>query len=96
MWLAYLNGLGVGLGLIAAIGVQNAYLLSQGLKRQHRFTLALTCSILDMVLITIGVAGLGSFVQLHPSLKIIAGWFGAIFLLWYGLKSFYAVRSFAL
>ncbi len=91
MWLAYLNGLGIGLSLIIPIGVQNAYLLSQGLKRQHRFVLALTCAVLDMILISIGVAGLGAFVQFHPMLAIIARWFGAIFLLWYGLRSFYAV-----
>ena len=90
MWLAYINGLGIGLGLIVAIGAQNAYLLSQGLKRQHRFTLALTCSLLDCLLIALGVAGLGVFVQLHPTLSIVAKWLGALFLLWYGFKSFRA------
>lgn len=35
--LAYVQGMAVGLGLIAAIGAQNAFVLKQGLKGQHIF-----------------------------------------------------------
>ena len=47
--LAFFKGLGIGSGLIVAIGAQNAYLLGQGVRQQHRFTLALTCILIDVV-----------------------------------------------
>ena len=32
---SYLNGLALSLSLIAAIGAQNAFVLRQGLRREH-------------------------------------------------------------
>ena len=88
--LAFFKGLGIGAGLIVAIGAQNAYLLGQGVRQQHRFTLALTCILIDVVLISLGVMGVGELVKLHPLLTHVARWLGAAFLLVYGAKAFYA------
>ena len=62
----------------------------KGSENKNRFALATTCLLIDIILIAIGVAGLGLFVQLHPALMEIARWFGVIFLAWYGSKSFKA------
>jgi L-lysine exporter family protein LysE/ArgO len=51
----YITGLSVGLSLIIAIGAQNAFVLRQGIRRQHVFAVSLTCALSDAVLIVIGV-----------------------------------------
>jgi L-lysine exporter family protein LysE/ArgO len=83
-----LQGFGLGASLIVAIGAQNAFVLRQGLKRQYLLVVALTCTIIDAVLILIGVAGLGTLISSTPILTAIALWGGAAFLLFYGFRSF--------
>jgi len=84
---ALLQGMGVGAGLIIAIGAQNAFVLTQGIRKQHHWLIALLCSLSDMLLIFCGVAGLGAFVAAHPALQRYAAWAGAIYLFWLGLKA---------
>ncbi len=87
MSVAFLKGLGMGAGLIMAIGAQNAFVLRQGLLRRYVFVCALICTLCDMALISAGVAGMGSLIVAHPQLLSLAKWGGAAFLAWYGLRS---------
>ena len=57
---AFIKGMGLGGGLIIAIGAQNAFVLRQGLQRQYVLTSALICSLCDAMLIAFGVAGVGA------------------------------------
>jgi L-lysine exporter family protein LysE/ArgO len=83
----FVTGFGIGAGLIIAIGAQNAFVLRQGLARQHVFAVAAICAICDAVLIVAGVAGLGALIQANPSwMTVIAGG-GVAFLVWYGIKA---------
>jgi L-lysine exporter family protein LysE/ArgO len=82
--LAALAGLGFGLSLIVAIGAQNAFVLRQGLRREHVFAVVLVCAASDAILIGIGVAGLGALLQAVPWLLIVVRIAGAGFLLVYG------------
>jgi len=84
---SYVNGLGLGASLIMAIGAQNAHVLRMGIRRQHVVLTVIACVIIDIVLISLGVAGAGAVIQNSPTLLIIARWGGAAFLLWYGLRS---------
>lgn len=88
MLTAYLNGLGVAMSLILAIGVQNAFLLKQGLRREHVLPLVLVCAVSDAILITIGVFGFTALTDLMPSLAPAMLWLGAAFLLIYGAMCF--------
>ena len=88
---AFWQGLGLGAGLIIAIGAQNAFVLRQGLKKQHVFLVAFVCTLCDAALITLGVAGFGSVVSSRPLLTQAAAWGGAVFLFIYGLRAFWAV-----
>ncbi|SCA55037.1 Arginine exporter protein ArgO [Candidatus Terasakiella magnetica] len=90
---AVLTGFGVGGGLIIAIGAQNAFLLGQGLRRQHHIMVALICAFSDALLISIGVAGLGGLISSNPFWTELMAWGGAAFLGWYGLKSFKSLFS---
>jgi L-lysine exporter family protein LysE/ArgO len=71
--------------LIIAIGAQNAFVLRQGLKREHVFAVALCCALSDALLVSLGVAGVGILVQQTPMLLALAKYGGAAFLIVYGL-----------
>ena len=86
-----IEGFLIGGGLIMAIGAQNAFVIRQGIKRQHLLLTALTCLFCDVLLIILGVMGTGLLFQDIPHLEIIFRWIGGLFLCAYGLKSFYQV-----
>ena len=87
MELAFFKGFATGGALIVAIGAQNAFVLRQGLKREHVLAVVLVCALSDVLLMTLGVAGLGTLVQGSPTLLAIARWGGAAFLFGYGLMA---------
>lgn len=68
-----------------AIGAQNAFVLRQGLLRQHVGLVVAICTLADVSLILIGVAGKGLVVQRHVGLLTWLRYIGAIFLFGYGL-----------
>lgn len=88
--LAFLPGFFAGLSLIVAIGAQNAFVIRQGLTRQHVFVVVAICAIADAALIALGIAGLGAIIQGLPVLLEVVRWFGVAYLTWFGIKS---VRS---
>src|SRR4051794_37239130 len=77
------SGAGFGLSLIIAIGAQNAYVLRQGLRKEHVLAVVAICAVSDIVLILLGVAGLGSLLDLAPWLEDAMRVGGAAFLLTY-------------
>jgi L-lysine exporter family protein LysE/ArgO len=79
------EGFLLGLSLILAIGAQNAFVLRQGLLRQHVLAVCLVCALSDAILIAAGIAGFGALVQRHPGLPQVMTWLGAAFLFVYGL-----------
>jgi L-lysine exporter family protein LysE/ArgO len=83
----FIQGFGTGGGLIVAIGAQNAFVLSQGVRKNHHFTIALVCIVCDTIFISAGVAGFGSAVSTNPTLSQMVAWGGAGFLFFYGLGS---------
>ena len=66
MFAAALAGYVLAISLIMAIGAQNAFILRQGLKREHVFILCLICALADALLIAAGVAGLGTLIRQYP------------------------------
>ena len=74
-----------GFALIAAIGAQNAFVLRQGIRREHVLPVVALCIVADMTLIALGIAGVGALVSAHPGALAIAKYGGAAFLLCYGL-----------
>ena len=88
---AAVTGFFTGFSLILAIGAQNAFVLRQGLLREHVFAICLLCALSDSLLIAFGVAGIGRLVDLNPEFPRIMAFGGAIFLLFYALSRFWAV-----
>lgn len=83
-----IQGFFVSFGLIVAIGAQNAYVLKQGLLKQHIFWVCLVCFLCDFTLLSLGVLGLGSLISQSNLATLSLAIFGAVFLLWYGFRSF--------
>ncbi len=90
MSVVFLQGFGVSAGLIIAIGAQNAFLLSQSVRKNHPLMIACICALSDVLLIGLGLAGVGTLVASNPALARWAAWGGSLFLLVYG---FGALRS---
>jgi L-lysine exporter family protein LysE/ArgO len=82
---AGVSGFLLGASLIIAIGAQNAFILRQGLLREHVFVLCLICALSDAVLIALGVAGFGSLIASSETAITLVTWAGAAFLGVYGL-----------
>lgn len=83
-----IQGFTLGASLIIAIGSQNAFVLRQGLRKEYVFTICTICFLCDALLILVGVGGFGKLVASSPKLMWIARWGGALFLLYYGVRSF--------
>ena len=90
MFPSLIAGFALGFSLILAIGAQNAFVLRQGLRREHVFALCLACAASDAILIAVGVAGFGSLTQAAPWFEPVMRYGGAVFLTWYALRSFWS------
>jgi L-lysine exporter family protein LysE/ArgO len=80
----FVAGLLAGAALIVAIGAQNAFVLRQGIRREHVLPIVLVCAGADALLIAAGVVGLGALIRSAPALLNVARYGGALFLLLYG------------
>lgn len=85
---SFMEGFAMGAGLIIAIGAQNAFVLKQGIRGEHRTVIALICALSDAVLITLGIAGMGYVFSSHPLITKTVSMAGAIYLAWFSLKCF--------
>ena len=95
--IAFFTGFLIGLSLIVAIGAQNAFVLRQGILRQHVFYIALFCSVSDTLLIIAGVVGISYFFNdlINEYSKVIFG-IASLWLIIYGalrLKSALRLNS---
>jgi L-lysine exporter family protein LysE/ArgO len=78
----------MGAGLIIAIGAQNAFVLKQGLRREHRAVIAAFCSFSDALLIVLGIAGMGFVFTSHPLVTKAFAFAGCLYLLWFAFTCF--------
>lgn len=89
----WLTGLVTGLSLIIVIGVQNALVLRQGLRREHVGLVVAVCALGDLLLIGAGTAGMGAVASAHPGALRVLSWVGAAYLLWCAIGSFRAAAN---
>ena len=87
MWLVFLQGFALCFGLIVPIGAQNAFVLRQGLRREHVTSVVFFCGAADSVLILAGVYGMAQAIGDRPFLSRALALGGAVFLAWYGWKA---------
>ncbi|MEV6844198.1 LysE/ArgO family amino acid transporter [Actinoplanes sp. NPDC051411] len=80
-----LAGFAASAVLIIAIGAQNAFVLRQGLRREHVLPVVLTCALSDLILIMAGIGGLGAVITARPDAVTAIRWIGAAFLTAYAI-----------
>jgi L-lysine exporter family protein LysE/ArgO len=88
----FVQGLALGLGLIVAIGAQNAFVLRQGLRREHVGAVVLFCAVSDALLISAGVLGMAQALGNSPGLARALALGGAAFLAVYGWRALRRAR----
>ncbi len=81
------TGFALSASLIVAIGAQNAFVLRQGLAREHAGAVALFCAACDALLMTAGVLGMGQAIAAMPALARAMAAVGAVFLAAYGTRA---------
>lgn len=81
------QGLALSLGLIVAIGAQNAFVLRQGIRREHVGSIVLLCALTDALLIAAGVLGMAQVLGERPMLARALALAGAAFLAHYGWRA---------
>ena len=89
----FVQGLALSLGLIVAIGAQNAFVLRQGLRREHVGSVVLFCAVTDAVLIAAGVLGMAQALGEHREFARALALAGAVFLATYGWQALRRARQ---
>jgi L-lysine exporter family protein LysE/ArgO len=84
---AFTTGFALSATLIIAIGAQNAFVLRQGIRREHVAPIVLFCALADLMLIGAGVAGLAGVLGDSPGLVALLTMAGSAFLVWYGARA---------
>ncbi|WP_328186289.1 LysE/ArgO family amino acid transporter [Marinobacter sp. OP 3.4] len=84
---SYLTGLLVCGGIIVAIGAQNAYVLSQAIRREHHWWSAGLCMLADVVLFSAGMLGVSAALMAVPQALEVLRWLGVVFLGWLAIQA---------
>jgi L-lysine exporter family protein LysE/ArgO len=84
---AFTTGFALSATLIIAIGAQNAFVLRQGIRKEHVAPIVAFCAIADLLLIAVGVAGLAGILGDSPTLVALLTIAGSAFLVWYGIRA---------
>jgi L-lysine exporter family protein LysE/ArgO len=89
----FTQGFALGLSLIVAIGAQNAFVLRQGLRREHVGSVVAFCAVADALLIAAGVLGMAQALGRSPGLARALAVAGAVFLAVYGWRALCRARQ---
>ncbi|MDZ4280820.1 LysE/ArgO family amino acid transporter [Hydrogenophaga sp.] len=92
VWPVFVQALFLSLGLIVAIGAQNAFVLRQGLRREHVGSVVVFCAVADAVLIAAGVLGMAQALANSPGIARALALAGAAFLAVYGGRALRRAR----
>jgi len=84
---AFTTGFVLSATLIVAIGAQNAFVLRQGIRKEHVAPIVAFCALSDFILMGAGVAGLASVLGNAPVLVALLTAAGSGFLVWYGIRA---------
>ncbi|KVE31223.1 LysE/ArgO family amino acid transporter [Burkholderia sp. TSV86] len=83
-WTAFSHGMMLSASLIITIGLQNAFVLRQGIMRSHVGKIVLICALSDMLLISAGVGGASALVERYPAFVHAVLYVGLAYLAWFG------------
>jgi L-lysine exporter family protein LysE/ArgO len=84
---SFLAGLGLQASLIAAFGPQNAFVLRQGLRREHVLPVVVLCTAADVLLLAAGAGGVSAVAAARPWAQALLRWGGAAAMGTYGVRA---------
>ncbi|OOF25938.1 amino acid transporter [Salinivibrio proteolyticus] len=79
--------------MIIPIGAQNAYVINQGISREHHMTTASICFLCDIILISSGIFGGGALLASYPVLLNTITLAGIAFLSMYAWQFIQSARQ---
>ncbi len=85
----FLKGYTTNAALIIGIGIQNIFILKNGITRSYLFTIAATCSMIESIMIIVAIYGTRAISEYNYNIITALKYGGIIFLLLYACKSFY-------
>jgi L-lysine exporter family protein LysE/ArgO len=83
-----LSGFILGIGFAASVGPQNLYLIRAGLARRHLVPVVGVGLGSELVLLAFSASAAGSVMLAFETIRPMVVAFGAVFLLWSGLRTF--------
>lgn len=83
----FIKGFLLSLSMIVAIGAQNAFVIKQGILKNHIFMICSIFFLSDALLIILGVYGVGEWLAKNSIFNITISAIGVIFTFIYGLIS---------
>lgn len=83
----FFKGFFLSLSLLIAIGAQNAFIIKQGISKNHIFVVSGICFFCDVVLMGFGIFGIGEFLAKNRILNLLIASVGILFVLYYGFLS---------
>ncbi len=86
----FIQGFLLELGLVMTVGLQSAFILKQGIRREYVIVAVLTCFFSETLLVVTGIAGMGAVVRSIPHLYEIITGAGIVSLFFYAGRSLYA------
>ncbi|MCP5079675.1 MAG: amino acid transporter [Psychromonas sp.] len=86
MLTTYFTGLTLMATLIMPIGLQNAFVLNQGIRKQHHLFVATFCACSDALFMSLGVWGGATLFSVYPWLLIAITLLGSLFMIFYGVQ----------
>jgi L-lysine exporter family protein LysE/ArgO len=86
-WISFSHGAALCASLIVTIGAQNAFVLRQGIMREHVGKIVLLCMLSDFVLIGAGVGGASVLVARYPVFIHALLYVGLAYLAWFGISA---------
>jgi L-lysine exporter family protein LysE/ArgO len=89
----FLSAAALSASQVVGIGPQNAYVIRQGLARQHIVPIIALCILFDIVLISLGVLGLGRAINAIPGFSRYALLASALLIGWLGLRALRAALA---
>lgn len=85
----FLKGFIIALGLITSIGMQNSFVLKQGILKNHILLIVTLCSLIDTLFITTGIIGVSQIILANNIVYQLFNWGGIIFIFGFGIRAFY-------
>ncbi|WP_320200731.1 LysE/ArgO family amino acid transporter (plasmid) [Agrobacterium sp. rho-13.3] len=87
MSIPFIEGLGLALGLLIALGPKDTYVIKNSIRAGNALALVLICSISDILLILLGVWGLGALITENPLLLLVTMTGSIAYLVFFGCQA---------